>query len=407
MGTYRSRRLLGLLMVLLSCVVWLGGCAPKDVTPVSTETPEYQPGFASLPNSCAEAVQPLRAIVEKFAGELYRPNVEFVHATRVDRRTTQTLECRDMEYSVPIPREPSQPGVVPTSRSLSIRYQLDKEPRRMDYTTRGLVSKFSSRHTQVSPTSGIGEDGIIWVDEEKNSQMVTGVEFVLDNLFVELLTTGWDWSAESAPWPAASPKLGVDLRAGAESVAKEVVRHAQTALPTTVFAPPGTASASSTTAAPPTIAKTPEADVPAWNPCTIPDGAIAAAGLERGVSGDEGFDLDTSCPWHGSWFNFEIYSTTRSFESVIYSDKDYRRPIFRKIGNRNVVEVDRRFANAHCAIAVDVAQNPKSGIAAGTLVLEGRAFGINRVLTDSQRAELCTEVTRVAEALLPALAPGA
>ncbi|MFC9895050.1 hypothetical protein ACFVMC_15300 [Nocardia sp. NPDC127579] len=394
-------------MVLLTCVVWLGGCASKGATTVSTETPQYQPGFVSLPNSCTEAVQPLQTIVDEFAGELYRPDAEFVQATRVDSRAVQTLECRDLEYSVPIPRDPGRPGVVPISRSLSIRYQLDKEPRRIGYTTQGLVSKFSRGHTQSAPVSGIGDDGISWVDEAKSSRMVAGVEFVLGNLFVKVLTTGWDWSSGSAPWPAAAPELAEKLRAGAESIAKEIVRQSRTALPTAVFTPPVTPTASSTTTASPTTARTPEAEVPAWNPCAIPDADTAAAGLERGLSGHEGFALDTPCPWHGEWFNFEIYSTIKSFESVIYSNRDYLRPIFRRIGDRNGVEVDRRFANAHCAIAFDVAQNSKSGTPAGTLVLEGRAFGINRVLTDRDRAELCTEVTRVAETLLPVLPPGA
>lgn len=409
MRVSNRRRMLGLTTVLLSSVVWLGGCANPGET---TETQKYRPGFASLPASCAEAVKPLETAVKAFAGELYRPNVEFERDVRTDSPSgqAQTLNCSDMVYSVPIPREPIQPGLVPMSRSFSIRYDLTKTPRRVEQITQSLVARANkaSYGTQPSTAPGIGEDAITWVDEPRNSPVRFGLRFVIGNLDVDIMTSGWDWSEDSEPWPADdSPKLREDLRAGAESIAKAVAQHAQSALPITVFTPVPSATTSTppTTTSPTTAASDPR--TPAWNPCTIPDSDIAAAGLQIGSKESRSYDLNTRCTWQGAWFRVEIYSAGYSFESMIYSNDDYMRPIRLTIGDRRAVGVHLRFGGKlHCTIAFDVAQNPKSGIAGGTLVFDARVFG-NKVVTDSQHTELCDELTRVTSALLAVLPPGA
>ncbi|WP_327101026.1 hypothetical protein OIE68_20895 [Nocardia vinacea] len=57
-------------------------------------------------------------------------------------------------------------------------------------------------------------------------------------------------------------------------------------------------------------------------------------------------------------------------------------------------------------MAFDVARNTKSGIAAGTIVFDARINGAE-VASNSQRTELCNELTRVANAVVAALPLGA
>lgn len=392
-GICRGYRVLVLHLVLVSSVGWLGGCTSE-----SPESQQYKPGFAALPTTCADVVKPLETAVKAFAGDLYRSDIEFDWGDRIESPGRQALGCDDMTYSDPIPREPIHAG-RPMSRSFRIVYRITTMPRPIDETTKSLSAEDVTTLHSAQPTKvpGIGEDAIMWFDEPKSAPVLVGLRFRIGNLDVNIGTSGRDWSGDAEPRPVDdSPKLREDLRVGAESLAKAVAQHAQSTLPTTVV--------TQSPSAPPTTTSAPPAVVwkhPVWNPCGISIPHIANAGLDPYSKEFHGDTWRAECKWQGAWFSVEVRSTSTPFDREVYDSDRYVQPTPLTVGGRRAVRLHPFGQPSHCIIAFDVARNPKSGMAGGTIMFDAWMNDYVR----GKRPELCDELTRVADAVVADLPP--
>ncbi|MFX0576817.1 DUF3558 domain-containing protein [Nocardia nepalensis] len=391
MGIRRGRQVDMLRAVLLCSVLWLVGCS-HEIADL-----EYRSGFSSLPATCADAVKPVEQAVQAFAGDLYSPAVGF-EQSHTSSEYAQDLYCA-AKYDDPVPREPIKPYRVPMSRSVTINYDIVTLPILAGATTTGLLAQATTTSNSSPPMSvpGVGEDAITWVEQPKAAVRI-GLRFRIGNLQVEVVTSGEDWSGIPESFPVGdSPELRKDLQSGAESVAKAVAQQARSVLPTTVL--PWPSSASTTSTAAPTTTKS---QIPVWDPCTIPDRDLAAAGLEPGSkrSGAGTVSDYASCMWHGAWYSFSIYSTSVPFAAEVYDRDKYVRPTPLTIGGRPAVQLYWADSDYFCDIAFDVARDPRSGVASGTVTFE------TSVSENGRRPELCSELKRVTNTLVGAVPPG-
>ncbi|WP_454196138.1 DUF3558 family protein [Nocardia sp. Marseille-Q1738] len=391
MGVRIGRRS-SVLHLLLCLVVWLVGCSP-DI-----DMPDYRPGFSSLPATCADAVAPAEHALKAFAGELYSPADGF-EQSRIGGQYGQSLSCA-VKYGDPVPREPIKSGRVPMSRSVAISYDITTLPVRAEASTTGLSAQATraSDSSRPSRLPGIGDDAITWVEEPKGGPARVGVRFRIGNLDVDVETSGKDWSGTREPFPVGySEELRRDLQVGAESIAKAVARHAESALPTTMLTRPSSAD-TTTTPAPRTTAS----PIPVWDPCGISDRDISAAGLEvlsKRSGGESPTSGRASCTWRGAWYEV-LVSSSVSFEDEVWDRDKYVRPTPLTIGGRPAVMLYWAQSDYFCDIAFDVARNTNSGVVPGLVMFEAA------VNEHDRRPELCSELKRVVNTLASTLPPG-
>lgn len=94
-----------------------------------------------------------------------------------------------------------------------------------------------------------------------------------------------------------------------------------------------------------------------WDPCTIPDDAVRAAGLRTETkSNDPPTDLPPGwkiCYWESSkgWYRLTIFSTSRLYEEV-KSDRDNREGRDVKIGDKTGYQFGDIYDTKTCAVAL-------------------------------------------------------
>ncbi len=124
----------------------------------------------------------------------------------------------------------------------------------------------------------------------------------------------------------------------------------------------GSGTAASVSVAP--TAATPASNT-AWNPCSIPDADIAAAGLnpstkEVGSAGVTfpGWDI---CTWDsnsGEWYALELYSTSsHTYDEVVHNTTLFKNPRPVTVGGRAGMVLPHANESDACTVALD-AKNP-------------------------------------------------
>ncbi|NKY86407.1 DUF3558 family protein [Nocardia veterana] len=138
-----------------------------------------------------------------------------------------------------------------------------------------------------------------------------------------------------------------------------------------------------------------------WNPCSIPDADIAAAGLnpaKRHTDTDKyavkfpGWDV---CAWDsGNWIRLQVFSTnTHTFDEVRNNTVLFNNPRTVSIGGRDAVMMGRNAIPDGCVVAFDVPGNPVT-------------FEINPSLAADSTGDACAELTRIATVLVKDLPSG-
>jgi len=155
-------------------------------------------------------------------------------------------------------------------------------------------------------------------------------------------------------------------------------------------------SSGSTLAAP--VSTAPAASVPAsntaWNPCSIPDADIAAAGLnpakketDSGALGTKfpGWDI---CSWMSdSWYLVNVLSTNaHAFDEVAHNSTQFQDPQPVTVGGRDATLLHQVDEPKGCTIAFDIPGDPVQ-------------IEVNPKLSADTIGDSCAEVSRIAGVL--------
>ncbi|WP_216914341.1 hypothetical protein [Nocardia noduli] len=391
MGVRRGHRIV-VVSGVLCMVAWLVGCA----TPKSFQL-KYQPGFSSLPSTCAAAVRPAESAVQAYADELYDAGADFEHTDGNDSDQFSDLNCV-MKYSDPILRQPVAPHRVAMSRSFAISMSLDRSPRSVGTTTSRLAAQATTtgNNARPQPLPGIGEDAIVWVEEFERRVTRVGVRFRIGNLQVEVETFGRDWSGVPQTFPVAnSPELREDLRAGAQSIAEAIAQQARSAYPTTVYDYESPTRVTSRTRTTTSTTVTPSAEK-IWDSCAVPESDLAAADIRIQQK-------SSGCSWRGEWFQILAPGVAANYESTLFElgHQTYARPTPLTIGDRSAVMLHWETTDSFCVLAFDVLADPQAPREPRVIIFEASKD------KGHTRDALCTELVRVATVIVGLLPPAA
>jgi hypothetical protein len=159
----------------------------------------------------------------------------------------------------------------------------------------------------------------------------------------------------------------------------------------------GTTVASSS---PAPVSSTPPSNT-AWNPCSIPDADIAAAGLNPATkdvgSGGIRFPGWDICTWLStSWYGLDLYSTNaHNFDEAVHNTTLFQNPRPVTVGGRSAVMVDPLTVQQGCTLLFDTTTGPIDF----DLSPKFSAIGTGTV------GDSCAEVIRIAGVLLKDLPP--
>jgi len=138
-----------------------------------------------------------------------------------------------------------------------------------------------------------------------------------------------------------------------------------------------------------------------WDPCSIADADISAAGLnpatkQVGALGVKfpGWDI---CAWQSSsWYGLELYSTNaHTFDETVHNTTNFQNPRPVTVGGRSAVMLDPLTIQQGCSLVFDTTTGPIN-------------FELNPKLSAQNTGTVgdsCAEVTRIAGALLKDLPP--
>ncbi|MGV9408785.1 hypothetical protein ACWDOP_02630 [Nocardia sp. NPDC003693] len=358
--------------------------------------PQYGVGFTEVPETCAAAVRPAEQAIAAFVGALPSQPGETDDDPRSLSPRSQHLQC-DRQFGESVLRQPFPNQRAPMWRNYSISYFVSLAPTIAGEPTRSLMERRSSerRSPRPTPAVGIGQDAVTWLEPVTSMEMTRAtVEFVIGNLTVKVQTSGRDWSGNPAvPTAAGSPELRAELEIGARSIAKALALQAPSDLPKAMLTEP---SHTRSTTAPSTTTARPAA---VWDPCSIPQRSLAAAGLEaRSEINTPGPNDSKQCFWSGAWYHINAHSHAAPFEWSVYDN--YVNPAPVTIGNRHAVQAHWRSSDLFCVLVFELpgpANIPLQG---------GRTLKFEASLTESHsRTELCDELTRVVTVLQDNLPP--
>ena len=133
----------------------------------------------------------------------------------------------------------------------------------------------------------------------------------------------------------------------------------------------------------------------AWNPCSIPEADLAAAGLnpERQVGDTSkygtkfpGFDI---CGWMSdSWYAANVYSTnSHTFDEIVHNTVNYKNPRPVNVSGRDGAMLDTLYADQGCVIVFDAVSGPVE-------------VEVSPSLAADTTGDSCAEAVRISEVLL-------
>jgi hypothetical protein len=136
----------------------------------------------------------------------------------------------------------------------------------------------------------------------------------------------------------------------------------------------------------------------AWNPCSIPDADISAAGLDPAKKQDSvggvkfpGWDI---CNWlSDSWYGIEVYSTNaHTFDEAVHNTTLFQNPRPVTVGGRSAVMLDPLTIPQGCTLVFDATTGPID-------------IDLDPKLSADTIGDSCAELTRIAVVLLKDLPP--
>ncbi|MEU2102322.1 DUF3558 family protein [Nocardia sp. NPDC004085] len=354
-----------------------------------TTGPQDPSGYSALPTSCAEIGTAAGDALHQFAGALPTVDAQPVTTSKLDNAAGQTLTCT-VTYEDPIPHPDKASTPEPLSRTAKIDLWVWTTPAVVGQTTTSTQTEPTSASGAPTPIRGIGDHADIMTLPLGKNQVAVAVRTRLGNLAVNVHTRGLNWSGSSGTPPTGdSPGLRNDLASGAESIAAALIHNLSASLPRKTFRPESaTTSASAVTTAPdPT---TPTAPRPVWDPCTIPDADVTAAGLNpQSKKTDIPYPEAKQCRWTGPSYDVAVFTRDSRFTDWAYEVFTQHRPVM--VGDRRaLLAVPREVPGASCTLLLDIPQGTQDGIKTG--VVEVRAS----TETSGNLDTLCTELTRLA-----------
>ncbi|MEV6071994.1 DUF3558 family protein [Nocardia sp. NPDC052001] len=338
-----------------------------------------------------------------FGGGLYTSGAPLQTVFTENTRTAQAVNCA-LTVEDPIPRADSYPAAGPLSRSVAITLRATGTSPRLSVPrpslTPNTIGFALTGDTRTLP--GAGEDSVI----SSGLETLRGAREVrarlrVENIDIDIITDGMDWSGGAALPVSDSPNLRTDLTAGAEDIAAALLEKLPNMLPRHVI------DWTLQTGAPeqdPPFTTTP---VPVWTPCDIADTALAQAGLDPATEKDRGGSGDEhSCEWQGEGFFISARSSARRFRESMYQLGLYTgfRPV--TVAGRPALNIDSAsLGDSGCELAFDAPQGQRNGNTLGVVQVQAWSSGAagHRV---TGRDALCAQLIRVAQVLVPYLPAG-
>lgn len=351
-----------------------------------TTEPQYPAGFSALPASCAEVGTAAGAALHRFAGALPTVDAQPLTTFELDNGIAQRLDCT-ITYEDPIPHLDEVSTPEPLSRTATIGLLV--------WTTPGLVGQTTTTEAEPAsaipawtPLPGIGDQAEIATLPAGQNAVEVAVRTELGNLAVAVRTKGLNWSGASGTPPTGdSPGLHSDLASGAESIAAALIHSLSASLPRKTFRPESAAVSAVTTA--PELT-TPPAPRPVWDPCTVPDADVTAAGLNpQSEKPGAAYPEEKECRWTGPSYEVAVSTRDDRFTDWAYGVFAQPRPVL--VGDRRALFVVGDIPDASsCTLLFDIPQGAKKGIETGVVQV--------RVSTETagNRDAVCTELTRLA-----------
>ncbi|WP_194289870.1 DUF3558 family protein [Nocardia macrotermitis] len=344
--------------------------------------PQYTSGYSALPASCGEVLTAAGDELRQFAGSLPTAGAQLVNTFKNDTWVGDTLNCTVI-YEDPIPH----PDKVSTPESLSRTVTINL----LTVTTPAIAGQTTTT-TAASPAStpvrGIGDQATLTALPLEKNQAQMRLDTKLDNLSLEIDTQGLNWSGASGAAPTGdSPELRKDLTSSAESIAKALIHHLSETLPRKTFRP----DAATTTSAPTPATTTKPAPQPVWDPCTIPDADLAAAGLNPQSKKADSPDTHSGrCWWTSPSYHVDVFTWDSRFTDWAYEVHTQPRPVM--VGNRRALLVNSDIpTDPGCILLFDIPQTTDiHGVRTGVVQIEARDD------TASSRDAVCAELTRLA-----------
>ncbi|MCP9622939.1 DUF3558 domain-containing protein [Nocardia otitidiscaviarum] len=358
---------------------------------------DHTTGF-TLPPSCADIDGPVAEVLREYIGDLYRTDKRLqTLETKIDnmyRRVRCILVLED-----PVPHGSSAPEAGPMSRTVEIGLMVDV-PLPAITTTMRPAGGFGSRVDTTAPLPGVGDEALSWTGSGFLDRDVAGASAQVGNLRIDVEVVGMDWTGGDAVPVYSSRYMKADLRSGAESIVAALARELPATMPQTTFdrtLPPVSAVS--------TPLREPSA-ISVWDPCTIPDSAIAQVGLDPAAKATKVFSLlddAKTCGWETDDYTFSVSAGANRFTSVFYYPGHY--PSFQSItvGGRQAMSLPDAISEGNqCNLAFDAPQGERYAAAVGVVEMTVRS----RDYDHRDRDALCTKLFRIADPLVQYLPPG-
>ncbi|MGK8555789.1 hypothetical protein [Nocardia gipuzkoensis] len=243
----------------------------------------------------------------------------------------------------------------------------------------------------------VGDDAIVWTEEPRAGEFSVRTRSRVDNLSISVTTSGKDWSGGQTFPTADSANLREDLGSGAESITAAVARSLPATLPRATLEFDWSGSSTSTGTSTTTTIPPP----PVWDPCALPESAVAAAGLDpASKKPHDGIDRK-GCRWRGDWYDVDVTSSAESFEDAFYDAGKYTRPRPMTVGERPTLMLHWELDSDYfCDLALDAPQGERLGVEVGVVLIEASTN------VKGRRNELCIALARLADPLVRHVPPG-
>ncbi|MFD6159810.1 DUF3558 family protein [Nocardia sp. NPDC060256] len=345
--------------------------------------PQYASGYAALPPSCAAVGTAAGDALHQFAGALPAADARPVTTFKLDNAAGQALTCA-ITYEDPIPHSDKVSTPEPLSRTARIQLWVSTTPTWIEQTTTSL-----SASGAPTPVPGIGDQADIATSPVGKNQVAVTVRTRLDNLAVSVDTQGLNWSGASGTVPTGdSPGLRNDLGSGAESIAAALIHSLSASLPRKTLRPEFATTTAPVTTTDPPITPAPQ---PVWDPCTIPDADVTAAGLNPQSKKPGTRDpKHQQCQWIGPSYDVAVFTSDSRFTDWAY--EIFTRPQPVTVGDRRALLALRSsaFDEPSCTLLFDIPQGTHDGIKTGVIEVDA---SIN---ASGDRDALCAELTHLA-----------
>lgn len=356
--------------------------------------PDSPTGFTSPP-SCDDADRSIRSALREYVPNLFQENRHLRTESTNSSGYSRSVRC-EIVLENPVPRTADAPAAGPLSRTIVIALDVSRP---LSISTTMKPNRPDPWVESTTSLSGVGEEALSWSGRQNPAYDEGGASARVGTLRMDVQISGTDWSGGEAIPVWESRYLKSDLRSGAESLVRALAADLPPNLPrTTLTWPLPTPSTTS-----PPIEDPP---ITVWDPCTIPDSSITAAGLDPASKKVGGFTLvdgQSACQWHKDDYDFSISSgSSRFLYAFFYPGRHTQfRPI--GIGGRVGLSLPKDAYTEHsCNLAFDAPQGERAGAPIGVVEMVVSSYSDRNYSRD----ELCGKLFGIAGPLIAQLPPG-